>query len=84
MKIVHIQEEEYVRKTPEEIEEERKLSVHECLIDPWKKVPLKEPRYVVEMSMEELQLVSFYLELEKRNPIIDINIKDKEEDKPND
>ena len=79
MKLVHIVKEEYVEKTPAEIEEERRLHPKMCLFDSMKRVQLENSRYVIELSMEELQLVSFYLELEKRKPIIDINIKDKEE-----
>ena len=66
MKLVHIVEEEYVQKTPEEIEEERKLRVNACLIDPWKKVPLKEPRYVVEMSMDKPDLEKVFLDLTRK------------------
>ena len=44
---------------------------------PHKTVKLKKPIYVVEMTSEELQLVSFYLELEKRKPIVNVKLDTK-------
>ena len=85
MKIVHIVDEKYVEiKNKREIEEYFKKNGKPSHIElevfpPRKKIKLKEPIYYVEMSMEELRLVSFYLELEKRKPIIDINICEKKE-----
>ena len=41
---------------------------------PTKMIKLKEPIYIIEMSTSEFQLVSFYLELEKRKPIMNVEI----------
>ena len=35
---------------------------------------LEKPNYIVEMTSDELQLVSFYLELEKRKPIMNVKL----------
>lgn len=35
---------------------------------------LEKPDYVVEMTSDEFQLISFYLELEKRKPIINVKL----------
>lgn len=75
MKIVNIMIEDYVPKTEEELAKDREKCGGKLMYIPTKKlVPLKEPLYIVAMSMEELQLVSFYLELEKRKPIMNIEI----------
>lgn len=71
MRIVNIAKEKKVWKTEEELEEERKDNGWH---KPYKTIPLKEPSYVVEMTSKELQLVSFYLELERRNPIINMKL----------
>ena len=44
------------------------------LISEYKSVPSKEPTYIVEMSAKEIQLVSFYLELENRKPIMNVEL----------
>ena len=74
MKIVHIVTEKAIKKSKEEIEKEQKENSNLFLIDEYKRVPLKEPRYIVEMSAKEIQLVSFYLELENRKPIFNVEI----------
>ena len=74
MKIIDIRTEKRVKKTKKELEKDfakcgnnwqAKLFVNE-----YKNIPSKEPRYIVEMSAKEIQLVSFYLELENRKPIM--------------
>lgn len=78
MRIVHIKTETQVKKTKKEIEQEENNKVGGLMwVDKFKTVPLKEPIYIVEMSMEELQLVSFYLELEKRKPIVNVELETK-------
>ena len=72
MKIVFIEREKQVLKSKEE-------SQNSLIGSKYKTIQRKEPLYIVEMSMEELQLVSFYLELEKRKPIIDVTIKKENE-----
>ena len=37
-------------------------------------VKLEEPEYVVELTNSEFQLISFYLELEKRKPIMNVEL----------
>lgn len=77
MKIVNIIREDYVPKTEEELAKDLEACTDEFrkkYIPTQKLVPLKEPLYIVAMSMEELRLVSFYLELEKRKPIVNIEI----------
>lgn len=76
MKIIHIKIDERVEKTKEELEQqENNIDRGLLFADKYKIVPLKEPIYIVEMSMEELQLVSFYLELEKRKPTVNIELE---------
>ena len=77
MKIVHIETEKLVKKSKEEIEREQKENSNLFFINEHKIVPLKEPIYIVEMSAKEIQLVSFYLELENRKPIMNIDIDTK-------
>ena len=75
MKIVHISTETWVDETEEELKEEHNSKQDNLfLINPRKRVPLKEPIYIVEMTSEELQVVSFYLELEKRKPIVNVQV----------
>ena len=70
MQIVHIENTKLVKKTKKEIEKE--LAQYKCskedalgfYINEYKSVPTNKPIYTVEMTKEELQLVSFYLELE--------------------
>ena len=76
MKITHILNEKWVEKPNaksliEEALKERKLLGVDETMD---RVPLDEPIYVVEMTQSEYQLVSFYLELEKRKPIMNVKI----------
>ena len=47
------------------------------LLSEYKEVPAKEPKYIIEMSNKDFQLVSFYLELENREPITNIELKAK-------
>ena len=84
MKITHILNEKWVDKPnaksliEKALKEQRLLGVNETM----DKVPLDEPIYVVEMTQSEYQLVSFYLELEKRKPIMNVKIDvEKESDK---
>lgn len=81
MKVVYIKTEKSVKRTEKELEEacKEKCGVigEPWFISPYKQVPLKEPIYLVEMSMKELQLVSFYLELEKRKPIVNVELEAK-------
>lgn len=84
MKIVHILNEKWVEKPnakllmAEALKGRRLLGVDETM----EKVPLDEPIYVVEMTQSEYQLISFYLELEKRKPIMNVKIDvEKESDK---
>ena len=76
MKITHILNEKWVKKPNAELlaekalKERRLLGVDETM----EKVPLDEPIYVVEMTQSEYQLVSFYLELEKRKPIMNVKV----------
>lgn len=72
MKIIHIETQKRVKKTKKELEEEMKKSL--IWVDEYKIVPMKEPTYIVEMSAKEIQLVSFYLELENRKPILNVEI----------
>lgn len=60
MKIVHVRDSVRVLKSKKEFQKE---------------VPAKEPIYIVEMSTKEFQLVSFYLELENREPIMNVELK---------
>ena len=80
MTIIHIENKKRVLKTPKEKEKELKECQEEWrknFITDYKLVPSKEPIYIVEMSAKEFQLVSFYLELEKRKPITNVDIEAK-------
>jgi len=83
MKITHILNEKWVEKPNakllinEALKERRLLGANETM----DKVPLDEPIYVVEMTQSEYQLVSFYLELEKRKPIMNVKIDVEKENK---
>ena len=74
MKIIHIETQKRVKKTKKELEEEMKAKPNSIWVDEHKIVPMKEPTYIVEMSAKEIQLVSFYLELENRKPILNVEI----------
>lgn len=74
MEIVRILDFQQVRKTKEEYEEELKKNSFK-LIDPFKRIPLEKPEYLIKVSVDEFQLISFYLELEKRNPIMNVEVK---------
>lgn len=74
MKILNIYNEKRVRKTKQELEKELKETNRLLFLDEYKYVPSKEQIYTVEMSEKEFQLVSFYLELEKRHPIINVKV----------
>lgn len=78
MKIIHIETQKRVKKTKKELRKELddcKNEMGKLLISEYKSVPSKEPTYIVEMSAKELQLVNFYLELEKRKPILNVEIE---------
>ena len=79
MKIVHIQTTKTIKRSKKEIEESLKELKENRLINPfeYKTIDLKEPIYIVELSMKELQLISFYLELENRKPIMNVEIDTK-------
>ena len=74
MKIIHIEDTKEVLKTKKELEQEQNKDdpFYRC---EYKTVSLKEPLYIVEMSAKELQLVNFYLELERRKPILNVEIE---------
>lgn len=72
MKVVHIKTNEMVEKTKKELEIETKEKGFPTF--EYKTVKLKEPVYIVELSMKELQLISFYLELENRKHIVNVEI----------
>lgn len=77
MKIIHIETQKRVKKTKKELQQELDACINEMnkmLISEYKSVPAKEPTYIVEMSAKEIQLVSFYLELENRKPILNVEI----------
>ena len=77
MKIIHILDYKCVEKPKKVIErEEKKLreSGKFSYVDKFKKVKTKEPTYIIEMSAKEFQLVSFYLELEHRKPIMNVKV----------
>ena len=76
MKIVHIEKCKYVEKTKKELLKEKEMAGG-ISFDRYKQVPLKEPTYIVEMTPQEIQLVSFYLELEKRKPIVNVKLETK-------
>ena len=75
MKIVCIENRKKVKKTKKEIQEELNGRSNEFLFSEYKYVPSEEPTYIVEMSAKEIQLVSFYLELENRKPIMNVELK---------
>ena len=84
MKIIDIETKKRVLKT----EEEKMKELNECkneiskiLVSDYKLVPSEKPIYIVEMTSEEYQLVSFYLELEKRKPIMNVKLDVKKEKK---
>ena len=83
MRIVHIVDKKYVEiKNKRELEEyfkthNKSSSVELEFFPPTKEIKLKEPTYLVEMSAKEIQLVSFYLELENRKPIMNIELETK-------
>lgn len=73
MKIVHIiteKDEPMTEKEQQEYFENNPKS----LFLPRKTIKLEKPIYIVEMTDDELQLVSFYLELERRKPIINVKL----------
>ena len=74
MTIIHIKTEKSVKKSRKEMEREQKENCNHFLLNQYKNVPLKEPTYIVEMSAKEIQLVSFYLELENRKPILNVEV----------
>ncbi len=78
MKIVSIVKDKTVKRSKrqyakalKEIGRDDPLTNQLCM---FKHVPLKEPVYIVEMSNKEFQLISFYLELERREPITKIKL----------
>ena len=74
MEIVHISYEKRIKKSKRELEKERRENPKLVLISEYKSVPTKEPTYIVEMTSQEFQLVSFYLELERRKPIMNVKV----------
>lgn len=83
MKLVLINDKISVKKTKKELRQEFADCVSDMqiqFINEYKTVKRKEPIYVVEMSMKEFQLVSFYLELEHRKPIMNIEIMKENKD----
>lgn len=77
MKIIHIEKQKLVKKTKKELSKELAACTNEIskmCISEYKSVPSEEPTYLVEMSAKEIQLVSFYLELENRKPILNVEI----------
>ena len=74
MRIVQILEFQEVRKTKEEYEAEAEIC-NSRLVYPFKKIHLEKPEYLIRVSIDEFQLISFYLELEKRNPIMNVEVK---------
>lgn len=77
MKILQINNKKQVKKSKKEILKELKTCKDEMskiLVSDFKLVESKEPIYIVEMSAKEFQLVSFYLELENRKPILNVEI----------
>ena len=80
MKILQVIKTKQVRKTEEEIKRELDNCMSDWqkeLIGKYKEVPTKEPTYIVEMSAKELRLVNFYLELERRKPIVNVEVEAK-------
>ena len=77
MKIIHIETQKRVKKPKKELQKELDACKNEAskiLVSEYKFVPSEEPTYIVEMSAKEIQLVSFYLELENRKPIMNVEI----------
>ena len=76
MKIAHIIKEKWVDKPNAKELREQALKSHKLLgVDETAdKIELEEPIYIVEMTNAEYQLVSFYLELERRKPITNIKL----------
>lgn len=76
MTIVYIKTTKEVKKSKREYEKEKKDNGGNglYLVSEYKSVELKEPMYIVEMSAKEIQVVSFYLELENRKPIVNVEI----------
>lgn len=77
MKIIDIETRKRVKKTKQEYQKDLdacKNAFSRTLVSEYKSVPSKEPTYIVEMSAKEIQLVSFYLELENRKPIMNIEL----------
>ena len=81
MKILKIINEERIPKTnAQEIEEQlakegkRWFEIEGELFDIKK---LEEPKYILEVTNKEYQLISFYLELERRKPITNIQLDTK-------
>ena len=77
MKIVNIRNTKYVKKTKKEYQKELdacKNEMQKIYVGKYKEVPCEEPTYYVEMSMKEFQIISFYLELENRKPIMNVEI----------
>ncbi len=79
MKIVRIRDTVTVLKSKKEFQKDLKACKDEfggsVLCDRYKEVPVKEPIYFVEMSAKEFQLVNFYIELERRKPITNLELK---------
>ena len=77
MKIVNIRNTTFIKKTKKEYQRDLNACVNEMqktFVGEYKEIPSKEPIYYVEMSMKELQIISFYLELENRKPILNVKI----------
>lgn len=77
MKILEIETKKSVLKTEREKAKELrecKTELSKILVSDYKLVPSETPVYIVEMTSEEYQLVSFYLELEKRKPIMNVKL----------
>ena len=73
MNIIDIVRFKYVEKTEEEKQKDIENDFP-MIYNTKKTVLLKEPVYIVKMTNKEFQLVSFYLELEKRKPIMNVEI----------
>ena len=76
MKILDIRNAKYVEMSDKEKQKYDKNhpDKYGIRLYPTKMIKLKEPIYIIEMSTSEFQLVSFYLELEKRKPIMNVEI----------
>ena len=77
MKILQVNNKKQVKKSKKEKLKELndcKDELSKILVSDFKLVESKEPIYIVEMSAKEFQLVSFYLELENRKPILNVEI----------